>query len=630
MAAMTAALAFCTPLVALAATSANDYAATRAVLLAWSPPSSNGSSWAVRDRRAAPLDEKAKGCRSQLVARWTNKPNQQLAVIWDWCRREGDAVTNVSLVEATAGVAPAHVLVHGADRAHRNANGSLRRTWAEGRSVYNIIITCQGVVQCEAASAEMVSDLSSKVPGEVADPAGSSAIFGLLFGGPVAAWLVWLGPVRLGSRLHEESFVSSSAPPRYIDVGGVVRRARRRRFVRTVLGSVAGFCALVVVAQGTSQQWTAAGLWLVAAATLFLIRRRLPKVPLNRVTSQQRAARGVTRRLIGSSLRTVAWLAFTATVAAYLVLMAAVLAVRTGLHTIESVAARAWADGSLSAIDRFRMGLMLAADLIADEPRISLVLFAGAVLAAYGIDRLSQRLAAVSARQILAADKRPHLLYLRSFDEDSLKLRATYSRRGILNRLAIRRTRRFEEILVGYLSAFGPVIAVAPPGTRLQPIGAARASFDSDAWKASVADWSDDALAVVISATPGEVRPGYRWELDYIANGLHHSRIIAVLGPWRSGELRRRWACFLDSTVGSELFLPLRWGWVQPGGLMLTHSDTGWTAYGARRRWDWSYAMAFDAALVALHQSWLAEWAGQRRERASDTRPGLREEGSGL
>jgi hypothetical protein len=62
-------------------------------------------------------------------------------------------------------------------------------------------------------------------------------------------------------------------------------------------------------------------------------------------------------------------------------------------------------------------------------------------------------------RDVVAHDPRPSFLYLRSFDEDRLKLRVSLERRGILELLAPLRRRRFEEVLVRALSAYGPVIA---------------------------------------------------------------------------------------------------------------------------------------------------------------------------
>ena len=63
------------------------------------------------------------------------------------------------------------------------------------------------------------------------------------------------------------------------------------------------------------------------------------------------------------------------------------------------------------------------------------------------------------------------MLYLRSFGNDRLKLwTAAFGRPSLIERFTLRRFDTFEEVLVRYLSGYGPVIAVNPPGTRLAPL----------------------------------------------------------------------------------------------------------------------------------------------------------------
>jgi hypothetical protein len=221
------------------------------------------------------------------------------------------------------------------------------------------------------------------------------------------------------------------------------------------------------------------------------------------------------------------------------------------------------------------------------------------------VDGLGQRLRTASLDDALTQDNRPHYLYLRSFDEDKLALTARLRGRGLIAALALRRKVRFEEVMVRQLSTTGPVIAVAPPGSTMPAIGAARASFGNDEWQQHVARYAETARAVVLSATPGEIRQGYGWELDLIAHRVGHQRVLVVLGPWPLASLRRRWTQFCMAVSAVPFFAPITMPWVPDGVHVLAHSpQQGWQAWGARRRLDWTYAVAIDQATRAYLPDW--------------------------
>ncbi len=224
----------------------------------------------------------------------------------------------------------------------------------------------------------------------------------------------------------------------------------------------------------------------------------------------------------------------------------------------------------------------------------------------FALDLLGQRLRAATVADALARDRRPHYLYLRSFDEDTLKMPGLLRRRGLIGALTVFRRVRFEEVLVRQLSMTGPVIAIAPPGAKLPPIGAARASFSNDEWQAHVEHYARTARAVVLSATPREVRAGFGWEIDLVANRMGHGRVMVVLGPWSKPQLVNRWRQFCQAVAHLPLFTPMAMTWVPAGVQLLAHSDRqGWRAWGARGRTDWTYTMAVDRAT----REYLPDWS---------------------
>jgi hypothetical protein len=101
-------------------------------------------------------------------------------------------------------------------------------------------------------------------------------------------------------------------------------------------------------------------------------------------------------------------------------------------------------------------------------------------------ERLSESLKAPLADDVLERDKRPPILYLRSFEDDT----SLYP--------------DHERDLVAALAPFGPVIAIGRPGEFLQTLGAARA-YCGDDWKEQVRHWIDTCALVVIRIGESQV-----------------------------------------------------------------------------------------------------------------------------
>ena len=82
-------------------------------------------------------------------------------------------------------------------------------------------------------------------------------------------------------------------------------------------------------------------------------------------------------------------------------------------------------------------------------------------------------------------------------------------------------------------------------------------------------------------------------------------RILLVTAPWPREQLRARWRGFLETTAGLPLFDSLVQESFPDGVQVMTWtSEAGWRGYGARRRWDWSYAAALVAAVEDAAPAW--------------------------
>ena len=211
--------------------------------------------------------------------------------------------------------------------------------------------------------------------------------------------------------------------------------------------------------------------------------------------------------------------------------------------------------------------------------------------------RVARRLSSVDARRLMLRDPRPPVLYFRSLGDDRLRLwTATLGRPSLVERFTLRRFDRFEEVLVRYLSRYGPVIAVNPPGTRLAPLGAARETIDSADWQSAVTAWMAQSALIVFLAPPDRVNRGLEWELRTVAEHGHWDKTLVVVPPVPAEKLQARWRDFGAVCAGLWPFTvagPV----VDQRALVLAFRHGRWDVTTADRRTEWSYAAALDQAL---------------------------------
>lgn len=193
---------------------------------------------------------------------------------------------------------------------------------------------------------------------------------------------------------------------------------------------------------------------------------------------------------------------------------------------------------------------------IAPEPLALLTSLGGLglVLAGAGVARLARAHWRADAVRLRLHDHRPPLLYLRSFDDDDVRLPTGPSaRQPFVELLNLRGAAPFEEIMAWELSRLGPVTAVGRPGSSLTSLGAAREHLsDEEAWQPQVVERMARAALVIV--TIGDT-PGLAYELQQLVLGGHLHRVVFLFPPRAGDELARRWA-FVDHqlrTAGASL-----------------------------------------------------------------------------
>ena len=212
------------------------------------------------------------------------------------------------------------------------------------------------------------------------------------------------------------------------------------------------------------------------------------------------------------------------------------------------------------------------------------------------------------------------MLYLRSSGNDRLKLgTAAFGRSSLIERFTLRRFDTFEEVLVRYLSGYGPVIAVNPPGTRLAPLGDARETIDFADWQGAAATWMAQSRFIVFAMPPSQVDRGLRWELEAVSWHGYWDKALIVVPPVRAEKLQARWR---------ELVSVGRWPFTVPGpvedphALVLALRNGRWHVISADRRTEWSYSAALERALGDSRR--LAPPPPQQAHQPASTPPGRR------
>jgi hypothetical protein len=212
----------------------------------------------------------------------------------------------------------------------------------------------------------------------------------------------------------------------------------------------------------------------------------------------------------------------------------------------------------------------------------------------------ARRTAALTADEVGPGQGGRVILYLRNFADDDIRMPTSrLSRNSVVERIAVYRLERFEEVLVRHLSGFAPVIAVNPDGIRKSPIGAARMTISNNEWQARIRDHIASSPLIVVGAAPQRRTDGLGWELTEIEKAGALSRTLLVLPPLPGSALRARWQIFCSMAASYQL--PTELSWSADQHLVLASAGNGrWQTWHSRRRTEWNYVVALREAAQAV------------------------------
>ena len=153
------------------------------------------------------------------------------------------------------------------------------------------------------------------------------------------------------------------------------------------------------------------------------------------------------------------------------------------------------------------------------------------------VSRFVQRLVQPAVRQAIETDPRKPVMLLRSFQDDSLEVRASTTIDGFTEGIATEGYARFEETVAHALLTVGPVITLGQPGTVLQPLGAARDYYTDDQWQDAVENRAGQAalLLLVVGRSPALM-----WEIQNIRDHGRLAKTLFVFPPVPKAEFALR------------------------------------------------------------------------------------------
>ncbi|MCG2620850.1 hypothetical protein LVY72_02855 [Arthrobacter sp. I2-34] len=572
-------------------------------------------------------------CENGGSESWVGRNTTRTTVFWMQCANPTLAFQAYSTKWAAASDFAARPQLSGAlgpglDQAGVYAGGrGISRSWVQGSSYINVDRYCANPPfdACTEGSRLDAQTLRALLPGSVQpDTRGSdlvrdAALFFVVL--PLLTLLLLFLPRWWWNRRRQSGYATGPTTARFSAVDRLAGRARRgllaRRGVLTVVvvgGWLGGLFALSPYNNYWLLAWFFCGPFVLAIAVSGLLWLVWRPGPLLRIASGP-AGPPTPASVAGALLRALARGIAAFAIFYYLICTLMLLLVRSRTPvTNERVIRGLFEGGPLQIAMGATQWLAVRLDARGGYGLLFLAVLVAPITAAYLLDRLGRRLRRRSLTAVLDADTRPYFLYLRGFDEDRLRVSSSLTRRGFIESFTPFGRPRFEEVLVRYLSRFGPVIAISPRDQRVPDLGAAKLSLSGDAWQDRVREWVGGAQAVVMAATPSEVRRGLEWEIDYLA-GVDTPRLMLVVAPWPRDELAARWRGFLKHAGRWPLFAPLQTEEMPSGVQLITWTcEEGWHGYGARRRWDWTYAASILSAVQDAEQSWTAD---REREEAA-------------
>ena len=231
--------------------------------------------------------------------------------------------------------------------------------------------------------------------------------------------------------------------------------------------------------------------------------------------------------------------------------------------------------------------------------------------------KVARSSAHLNAAQLRKRDKRPQLLYLRGFGDDTLRLKAIVSpRRPAIEAIYPIVHDRWESVIAHATDHFGPLVSIARPEGNLRSLGAARefAPAEGD-WLDYVMDEAARSQAIVLSLGLSD---GVARELKALKQTELLARTVLVIPPVARKDMDQRWELLCSSIDRPDLLV------YRPYGILALVVGQEVTCFSTGRRDEASYRVALRRSLrlVAGNES-NPQAVGAEDGASRPSRPGM-------
>ncbi len=147
----------------------------------------------------------------------------------------------------------------------------------------------------------------------------------------------------------------------------------------------------------------------------------------------------------------------------------------------------------------------------------------------------ARKFTVASAEQVLTADPRPPVIYMRSFKDDAAAAMPVMSGPPGWAVLFPKEVVTEEEIVAHILNDFGPMVTIGRPGEPLRELGAARMYVSEQEWHEKVAALMQSAKVVVLRLGQTE---GLWWELEQAIGKMRPEQLLVFVPRIRDKAVR--------------------------------------------------------------------------------------------
>jgi hypothetical protein len=451
---------------------------------------------------------------------------------------------------------------------------------------------------------QAIQEEASLIPGQnykfTPPPLISKAVSSLV-SALLIVYLVVIG-IRYGrSPLRRQQYEIRTGDVRWVDMTSQATRLKwsvRGRAVARVL-----FLLAAAVAIGTRQLTVGTGIYLVVTLVLGWIRpigKSLRYWKPHRIRGTQ--FRGNSRAWVEPVLGI---LSVGCVVVSGVLCLMDVLVYSLGLGQSPLVVGGLIDPRYLNALPSWQLVLLtlLVAIPVNDLFQVTSIVVILLLAAAAIMRHFGRRFAVPNADEVKQKNTTGHIIYLRNFRDDGLKMpSSSLGRTSLTERFSVVRMQPFEEVLARHLRKLGPFIGLVQPGTHIPELGAAKVARSDETWRQQIEDWVTTAALVVVAATPAEVSENLLWEIKYLANEAEHVPVLLVLSPYKRAEIDRRWIAFFRAAMKWPRFLALGpFAEHNSGAHFMTEvPGVGWVVWGARKRSEYTYATCLAAAFETV------------------------------